>query len=422
MGLGTRLKHAWNAFNGGDPHRYYLQNLGFSSSVKPDTKPLSFGNDRTIISSIYSRMAIDVAALKFRHVRIDSEGNYVDEIQSTLNYCLKDRANKDQTARAFIQDCAYSLFDEGCIAIVPTTANKSPIISDSYNIGSLRVGKILEWWPDMVRVQVYNEDKGERKELILPKKMVAIVQNPLYSVMNEPNSILKRLLSALRQMDAVDEQLSSGKLDMIIQLPYVVKNRTQADEAEKRRKNLEVQLASSKIGIGYIDGTEKIVQLNRPLENNILSKTEYLTSMLFGQLGISENVFKGTGTEEEQLYYFNSAIEPVAAAIADGMRTIFLTKTARSQGQSIMFFRDNFKLVSVTNLAESADKFIRNEILSANEFRSILGRKPSSNPKSDELRNPNMPQEDQPAEPQMEEQMAVPGDLGGGLTEQDLGF
>lgn len=404
MDLRSRLTSAWDAFRASGTQNYHNKDLGFSYSMKPDRLRLNFGNERSIIASIYTRIAVDVAAIDVRHVRVDQNGTYLETIKSPLNDCLNDRANMDQTGRAFLQDCVMSLFDEGCIGIVPVDCSNDPRETASYDIYSLRTAKILEWYPKYVRVRLYNEKRGERQDILLPKTMVAIVENPLYAVMNEPNSTLKRLAHKLSLLDAIDDQLGSGKLDMIIQLPYVIKSQARRDQAEKRRKDIEMQLSTSKLGIAYTDGTEKIIQLNRPLENNLMAQIEYLTKTLYGQLGLTENIFNGTAEEAEELNYYNRTIEPILSAIVDAIRTTFLSQTARTQGQSVMFFREPFKLLPMSNLSDIADKLIRNEILSANEFRAILGYKPNDDPKSDELRNPNMPQEDQ-AGAMMEEDM-----------------
>lgn len=389
--VGSRLKHAWNAFLNRDPTSPYDFNvIGRSSNTKPDRTRLRYSNERSIIASIYNRIAIDVAALSFQHVRLDQNGRYLETISSNLNECLTVEANIDQTARALMLDAALSLFDEGCIAIVPIDTSINPSISGSYDIFSIRVGKILEWFPNHVRVELYNDRKGVKEQVLLEKKVVAIIENPLYTVMNEPNSIAKRLIRKLNLLDAIDEQSGSGKLDIIIQLPYSIKTQARKEQAEIRRLDMEEQLKGSKYGIAYSDATEKITQLNRPAENNLMAQITYLTSMLYSQLGISDAVFNGTADERTMLNYYNRTIEPVSSAIADELRRKFLTKTARTQLQTIMFFRDSFKLVPVADLAEAADKFTRNEILSSNEFRSIIGYKPSDDPRAEELRNKNL--------------------------------
>jgi hypothetical protein len=393
--LGTRLQHAWNAFFNRDPTNY--GSLGYYSASRPDRLRLSFGNEKSIVSSIYNRIAIDVASASIQHVRLDQNGRYLETIDSGLNRCFNLEANADQTGRAFVQDVAMSLFDEGCIAMVPIDTTINPKISGSYDIKSMRVGQIIDWYPAHVRVRVYNERSGRKEDLTLPKKIVGIIENPLYAVMNEPNSTIKRLIWKLNILDAIDEQSGSGKLDLVIQLPYVIKTTTKKEMAEARRQDLENQLAGSKYGIGYIDGTERITQLNRPVENNLMAQITYLTNMVFNQLGLTESIFDGTADEKTMLNYHNRTIEPLLAAITgEGIRK-FLTATARSQRQSIMFYKDPFKLVPVSQLAEIADKFTRNEIVTSNEIRSVIGFKPSDDPKADELRNKNL----NPAEPEV---------------------
>lgn len=384
-----RLQHAWNAFKNRDPtgHQY---EYGLSYGSRPDRTRMRFGNERSIVASIYTRIAIDVAAVSIQHVRLDQNGRYAETINSHLNECLTVQANIDQSGRALIQDIVMSMFDEGVVAVVPVDTTFNPSESGSFDILSLRVGKILEWYPRHVRVQLYNDRVGRREEVILEKKFVAIIENPLYAVMNEPNSTLKRLVHKLNLLDSIDEQSGSGKLDLIIQLPYVIKTPARREQAEQRRKDIEMQLAGSKYGIAYTDGSEKITQLNRPAENNLMTQIEYLTSMLYSQLGITENVFNGTAEEAEMLNYYNRTIEPILAAITDAMNRTFLTKTARTQGQKIIYLREPFKLVPVNNLAEIADKFTRNEILTSNEIRALIGFKPVDDPKADELRNPNI--------------------------------
>ena len=384
-----RLQHAWNAFRNRDPtgHQY---GYGPSYGSRPDRTRMRFGNERSIVSSIYTRIGIDVAAVSIQHIRLDENGRYAEGISSNLNECLTVQANIDQSGRALIQDIAMSMFDEGVVAVVPVDTTLNPNESGSFDIQSLRVGKILEWYPRHVRVQLYNDREGRRDEVILEKKFVAIIENPLYSVMNEPNSTLQRLIHKLNLLDSIDEQSGSGKLDLIIQLPYVIKTPARREQAEQRRKDIEMQLAGSKYGIAYTDGSEKVTQLNRPAENNLMTQIEYLTSMLYSQLGITENVFNGTAEEAEMLNYYNRTIEPVLAAITDGMNRTFLTKTARTQGQKIVYLREPFKLVPVNNLAEIVDKFTRNEILTSNEIRAMIGYKPVDDPKADELRNSNL--------------------------------
>lgn len=389
--LGSRLKNAWNAFKG-NTQLYDYSNLGYSSSYRPDRPRLSYGHERSIVNSVYNRIAVDVASINIRHVRLDSEDRYLETIHSGLNNCLTVEANVDQTGRAFIQDVAMSLMDEGSIAIVPVDTDISPTISGSYDIDTMRVGQIVDWYPRHVRVKVYNDNTGKKEEIILPKSTVAIVENPLYSVMNEPNSTMQRLIRKLNLLDSVDEQSSAGKLDLIIQLPYIIKTEAKRKEAEKRLKEIEDQLSGTKYGIAYADGTEKIVQLNRPINNNLMSQIEYLTSMLYSQLGITTSVLDGTADEKTMLNYHNRTIEPIISSIVDSMIRTFLTKTARTQKQSIMFFRDPFRLVPINNIAEIADTFARNEIMTSNEVRQGIGMRPSSDPNADKLRNSNMPQ------------------------------
>ena len=409
--FGSRLKHAWNAFLNRDPTITYKQDIGTSYYRRPDRPRLSRGNEKTIITSIYNRIALDVAAIDIQHVRLDANGRYIETIESGLNNCLTLEANLDQTGRAFIQDAVMSMMDDGCVALVPVDTDINPAITDSYKILSIRVGKILEWYPAHVKVRVYNEKTGNKEDIIVPKKTVAIIENPLYAVMNEPNSTMKRLTRKLALLDFVDEQNSSGKLDMIIQLPYVIKSETRRQQAEERRKQIEDQLVGSKYGIAYTDGTERITQLNRPVENNLMAQIESLTKTLYSQLGINESVMDGTADEKTMLNYNNRTIEPIISAIVDEMKRKFLTKTARSQRQSIEFFRDPFRLVPVNDIAEIADKFTRNEIMTSNEIRQIIGMKPSNDPKADQLVNSNIAQptngmmEDPMAEEDYEEEM-----------------
>lgn len=387
MRFSDRLKHAWSAFS--EKKTDYF-NMGMSYATRPDRVRLNISNERSIISSVYTRLAIDVAAISIQHVRVDDNGRYLEAIDSGLNRCLTQTANIDQTGRAFIQDVALSLFDEGCVAIVPVDGTMSQNLLGLYSVSTLRTGKILEWWPKHVRLKVYNDQTGQSEEITMPKNMVAIVENPLYSVMNEPNSTLKRLVHKLNLLDSIDEQSGSGKMDIIIQLPYLVKTPARKEQAETRRKDIEMQLAGSKYGIAYIDGTEKVTQLNRPAENNLMSQIEYLTSMLYSQLGSTQAVFEGTANEQEMLNYYNRSVEPVVGAIVDAIKRTFITRTAQTQGQTIMYFRDPFKLVPVSELANIADKFTRNEILSSNEIRAIIGYKPDKDPRADELRNKNL--------------------------------
>ena len=393
MGLLEKLKNAWNAFRQVEEPTYraptYI-NYGYSSSSRPDRMYFTRGNDRSIITAVYTRMAVDVAMLDFKHVRTDEENRYLEDIDSGLNGCLTLEANKDQTARAFIQDAMQSLFDEGCIALVPIDTDKNPDDTSSYDILSMRVGKITQWMPDHVRVEAYNDKKGFKQEIVMPKADVAIIENPLYSIMNAPNSTLQRLIRKLNLLDAIDEQSGSGKLDLIIQLPYIIKTDARRQQADKRRKDIEEQLSGSKYGIAYTDGTEKITQLNRPVDNNLLNQITYLTSMLYSQLGIDEKILNGTADPKTMLNYMNRTIKPLALCLVDEMKRKFLTSTARSQKQTIMYFSDPFALVPVDQLAELADKFTRNEIISPNEFRQKIGLKPAQDPAADELRNRNI--------------------------------
>lgn len=389
--LTDRLQHAWSALTRA-PTEYVSTNLGISSSTRPDRRRLTRGNERSIITAIYNRIAMDVAAVDIKHVRLDENDRFLSEIKSGLNNVLTLDANLDQTGRAFIQDAVMSMFDEGVVALVPTETDIKPNETGSFDIISMRTAKIVEWYPEHVRLRFYNQKTGRQFEQVMHKKNVAIIENPFYAVMNEPNSTLQRLIRKLVLLDAIDEQSSSGKLDLIIQLPYVVKNDTRRDQAEKRRKDIEQQLIGSKYGIAYTDATEKITQLNRPLENNLMKQIEYLTSTLYGQLGLTEEIFKGTADEKTMLNYYNSTIEPILSAITDELKRKFLTKTARTQGQSIKFFKDPFRLVPVNNIADIADKFTRNEIMSSNELRQVIGIKPSDDPKADMLVNSNLNQ------------------------------
>jgi hypothetical protein len=391
MGFVDRLQHAWNAFtNNRDPTTYF--NVESSSYYRPDRVRFTRGNEKTIVTSIYNRIALDVAAVSIRHVRLDDNLRFKEYIDSGLDNCLSIEANLDQTGRAFIQDVVMSMFDEGSVAIVPVDTKTSPLLTSSFDILSLRTGKIIEWFPKHVKVRLYNERTGNKEELKLPKSMVAIIENPLFSVINEPNSTMQRLIRKLSLLDSIDEQSGSGKLDLIIQLPYIIKSEARRQQAEQRRKDIEMQLAGSQYGIAYTDGTERITQLNRPLENNLMKQIEYLTSMLYSQLGFHQSILDGTADEKTMLNYNNRTIEPIVSAIVDEMKRKFLTKTARSQLQSIIYFRDPFKLVPVNELAEIADKFTRNEIMSSNEIRQIVGMKPSDDPKADQLVNSNITQ------------------------------
>lgn len=388
MSFGSRLKHAWNAFTGNIQMNY--RDLGMSYSYRADRPRMSRGNERSIVTSVYNRIALDVAALNVQHVRLDENGRFLSVIDDGLNNCLTLEANVDQTARSFIQDVVISMFDEGSVAIVPVDTTTDPNVSGSYDIQSLRVGQILDWYPQYIRTRVYNEQTGRKEDIVVPKSAVAIIENPLYAVINEPNSTMQRLIRKLNLLDVIDEQSGSGKLDLIIQLPYVIKTEARRQQAENRRKDIESQLSGSKYGIAYTDGTEHITQLNRSVNNNLMSQIEYLTSMLYSQLGITQSILDGTADEKTMLNYNNRTIEPIISAIVDEMKRKFLTKTARSQHQSISFFRDPFKLVPVNDIAEIADKFTRNEIMTSNEIRQVVGMKPSDDPRADELRNKNL--------------------------------
>lgn len=389
--LSTRFKHAWNTFFNRDPTDDF-KDVTISYSYRPDRLRLTKGNERSIATSIFNRIALDVSSINIQHCKLDENGRYISPINSKLNNCLTLEANKDQTSRAFIQDVVMSMFDEGCVAIVPVDTTANPSVTDSYDIYSMRTGKILEWYPDQVKVRVYNDRTGKKEDIKLPKSTVAIIENPLYAVMNEPNSIMQRLIRKLNLLDAIDEQSGSGKLDLIIQLPYTIRSEARRKEAEKRRKDIEMQLANSKYGIAYADATEHITQLNRSVENNLMKQIEYLTEMAYSQLGITQTILDGTADEKTMLNYNNRTVEPIISAIVDGMKRTFLSKTARSQLQSILFFNDPFKLVPISQIAEVADKFTRNEILTSNEIRQIIGMKPSDDPKADQLINSNISQ------------------------------
>lgn len=404
LSFGTRLKHAWDIFRNREPTNTY-QDAGPGYSYRPDRPRLTRGNERTIITAIYNRIAVDVASININHCRIDENGRYTETIDSTLNQCLNLEANIDQTGRAFMQDVVMSMLDEGCVAIVPVETSIDPSESTSYNVLSMRTGKILEWYPAHVRVRVYNDKTGKKEDIMLPKSMVAIIENPLFAVMNEPNSTMQRLIRKLSLLDLVDEQSGAGKLDMIIQLPYVIKSEARKQQAEARRKDIEEQLANSKYGIAYADGTEKIVQLNRSLENNLLKQVEYLTNLLYSQIGFDQTVLSGTASEETMLRYQTRIIEPIISAIVDELKRKFLTKTARSQKQTIRFFIDPFKLVTISNVAGVADAFTRNEIMTSNEVRQIIGLKPSGDPKADKLVNSNMPQPEDETQKPLNEQV-----------------
>lgn len=412
----NRLKHAWSAFTKTEDNLNELtySSLGASYGSRPDRVRLRYSNERSIVSSIYTRLSIDVASVDVRHVRLDKGLRYVDDEDSGLNNCLTVEANLDQAARAFRQDVAMTLFDKGVAAIVPVDTTLDPTVSGSFDIKTMRVGEITAWYPQHVKVSLYNEATGYRQDIVLKKSVVAIVENPLYSVMNERNSTLQRLISKLNMLDAVDEASSSGKLDLIIQLPYIIKSEARRVQAEQRRADIEFQLKGSKYGIAYTDGTEKITQLNRSAENNLLAQVTYLTTMLYGQLGITEEVMNGTADEKAMLNYMNRTIEPTLAAITEAMKRTFLTKTARTQRQSIMYFRDPFKLVPIASIADIADKFARNEIMSSNEIRQVIGIKPSTDPKADKLQNSNMPQPTDPS-------AVTPVDSGGQASADEMG-
>lgn len=389
----SRLKHAWNVFKNKDPP--YFQNdysYSYTSSFRPDRVRFSKGNEKSIVNAVYNKIALDCSQISIRHVQLDENGRFLSELKTGLNKCLSLEANVDQTSRAFIQDAVISMLDEGSMAIVPVDTTDDPSFTDSYDINSCRVGKIIEWRPNAVKVSLYNETNGKKEDVVVMKKYTAIIENPFYSVMNEPNSTLQRLIRKLNLLDAVDEQSSSGKLDMIVQLPYVIRSEARQIQAEKRLQSIETQLKDSRYGIAYTDGTEKVIQLNRPVENNLMSQIEYLTNLLYSQLGITQAVLDGSASEAEMLNYNNRVIEPIVSAIAAEMKRKFLTETARTQGKSISYFTNPFKLVPVNQLAEISDKLTRNEILSSNEIRQIIGFKPSSDPKADELRNKNINQ------------------------------
>lgn len=389
MSFTDRIKHAYNAFrNPVNPRN--TRDLGVSYSTRPDRTRLNLGSERSIVASIYNRIAMDVAQVNIRHVKVDENGQYEEEVKDSLNYCLSTEANIDQSGRQLIQDIVMSMFDEGCVAVVPVEGEINLKTSAYFQINSMRTAKILEWYPRHIRVRLYNDMTGQYEEVTLPKERVAIIENPLYAVMNEPNSTLQRLIRKINLLDAIDEQSGSGKLDIIIQLPYTIKSEAKMKQAEERRERVEQQLAGSKYGIAYIDATEKVTQLNRPAENNLMNQIEYLTSTLYNQLGLSEEIFKGTADERTRLNYDNGTVEPILTVIVEAFGRKFLTKTARSQGHDIMFFRDPFKLMPVSDIAETADKLTRNEILSPNEVRAIIGYKPDKDPASDQLRNRNL--------------------------------
>lgn len=392
LSITDRMKHAFNAFMNRDPTAYYNRNLGSSYSIRPDRPRLSRGNERSIITAIFNRIAMDVAAIDIMHCRLDENNRFIEKIDSGLNNCLNLEANVDQSGRAFIQDAVMSMLDEGAVALVPVDTDLNPASTDSYDILTMRTGKILEWYPAHVKVRLYNDRTGEKEDLMLAKRDVAIIENPLFAIVNEPNSTMQRLMRKLSLLDVTDEQTASGKLDLIIQLPYVVKSEARREQANQRRKDIEQQLAEGKYGIAYTDGTEKITQLNRSVENNLMKQVEYLTNMVYSQIGITQSVLDGTADEKTMLNYNNRTVEPIVSAIVDELKRKFLTKTARTQLQSISFFRDPFKLVPVNDIAEIADKLTRNEIMTSNEIRQIVGVKPSNDPKADQLINSNISQ------------------------------
>ena len=389
--FGTRLQHAWNAFIGRDPTDFVPgYSFGYSSSYRPDRTRLLRGNDRSIVTAVYNRMAMDVAAVNIEHVRVDLNGNFIEKIDSGLQNALTLDANIDQTGRSLIMDICMSMFDEGAVAVVPVDTTIDPRISGAYDINTLRTGKIVTWFPEHVKVRLYNEKTGKHEEIILPKKIVAIIENPLYAIMNEPNSTLQRLIRTINKLDLLNDNASSGKLDLIIQLPYVIKTEARRAQAENRRKDIEAQLAGSRYGIAYTDGTERITQLNRSVENNLWTQVKELTSMLYNQLGLTQAIFDGTADEKQLTNYYNRTIDPILSAISEEMMRKFLTKTARTQGQAIKYYRDPFRLVAINDIAEMADKFTRNEILSSNELRAEIGYRPVDDPRADELRNKNL--------------------------------
>lgn len=409
ISIGSRLKHAWNAFRNNDSGTVKVAET--STYFRPDRPRISRGGEKSIVVALYNRMAMDVAAIDIKHVRLDDEERFIEEIDSDLNNCLQCEANIDQTGRAFIQDLVFSMFDEGCIAAVPIDTTANPMLTQSYDIITARVGKIVEWYPSSVKVHIYDERTGKYEDKKFPKSIVSIIENPFYSVMNTPNSTLQRLIRKLALLDSVDEETGSGKLQMIIQLPYIVKSDLRKEQAEKRRKEIEHQLMESKYGIAYTDGTEKITQINRPLENNLQEQIEYLTNILYGQLGLTPEILNGSANEETMLNYYNRTIEPICSAITNEFERKWLSKTARTQRQAIRFFRDPFKLVPVAQIAEIADKFTRNEIMTSNEIRQFIGMKPSADPKADELVNSNIAQPEQPM---------LPGAVEGEETDADI--
>lgn len=399
LSFGSRIRRAWNVFKNRDPMTDMSWRLGYGDSQRADRVILSSNNEKTIVNAIYNRIALDVASLKFRHVRLDENERFKEEMSTGLNEVLKTEANLDQSGRAFVHDMVLSMIDEGVVAAVPVETTDDPEVSSSYDILQMRVGPIVEWYPQHVKVRLYNSVTGQRQEFTFRKRDVAILENPFYAVMNAPNSTLQRLIRKLRLLDVIDEQAGSGKLDLIIQLPYTIRSEARQQQAEVRRKSVEDQLSGNKLGIAYIDSTEKVIQLNRSVENNLLKQVEYLTSMLYSQLGFSQSILDGTADEQTMLNYQDKTVEPLASTITDEFKRKFLTKTARTQGQSVMFFTEPFRITPVSQIAEIADKFTRNEILTSNEIRQIIGIKPSDDPKADELRNSNLNQEKQGNEP-----------------------
>ena len=399
LSFGSRIRRAWNVFKNRDPMTDMSWRLGYGDSQRADRVILSSNNEKTIVNAIYNRIALDVASLKFRHVRLDENERFKEEMSTGLNEVLKTEANLDQSGRAFVHDMVLSMIDEGVVAAVPVETTDDPEVSSSYDILQMRVGPIVEWYPQHVKVRLYNSVTGRCQEFTFRKRDVAVLENPFYAVMNAPNSTLQRLIRKLRLLDVIDEQAGSGKLDLIIQLPYTIRSEARQQQAEIRRKSVEDQLAGNKLGIAYIDSTEKVIQLNRSVENNLLKQVEYLTSMLYSQLGFSQSILDGTADEQTMLNYQNKTVEPLASTITDEFKRKFLTKTARTQGQSVMFFTEPFRITPVSQIAEIADKFTRNEILTSNEIRQIIGIKPSDDPKADELRNSNLNQEKQGDEP-----------------------
>ena len=410
LSIGSRLKHAFNAFMNRDPTQGY-RDFGTGYSRRPDHVRLSRGNERSIVTSVFNRIALDVSSIEIKHCRLDENGRFMSEIDSSLNQCLNLEANMDQTGRAFVQDIVMSMLDEVDVAVVPVYTTLNPDVTNSYYILSMRTGKILEWYPKHIKVRLYNDRTGQKENIVVPKSTAAIIENPLFAIINEPNSTMQRLIRKLSLLDVTDEQTASGKLDLIIQLPYVIKSEARRAQAETRRKDIEMQLSGSKYGIAYTDGTEKITQLNRSVENNLMKQIEYLTDLLFSQLGMTQSILDGTADEKTMLNYYSRVIEPIVAAIVDEMKRKFLTKTARSQMQSILYFRDPFKLVPVNDIAEIADKFTRNEVLTSNEIRQIIGRKPSDDPKADQLVNSNISQPNEDRE--------QPGNIPSKATEEN---